>query len=296
MSLSAQSRIPTATGGQLGPGGGTMNFSMQGMNPTRVSPDSRISGATSNYKVEFLAGTAIPIGGQIQLVFPSGFTITNASTTAAATSFCNADINGPMPGVPAIASVSNDNSSGIITITTAASSTGTSAFVCLDVTGVEIHQSLIPAVTPLTSRPETLRITTARFWKTKTSSPFFLGAAKPRTLTANVFNDGNANSSIDANEGIGSVRVFLFSPALGGTGTTTNASGVATFTSLTDGDYMLGIDPGSLAAASSTVTFNSAPPTVYGIRHKPHEELHRFRRRKLCDNIGNCHRSREHVG
>src|SRR3989344_5032711 len=95
----------TATGGQLGPGGGTMNFSMQGMNPTRVSPESRSAGVTSNYKVEFLAGTAIPIGGQIQLVFPSGFTITNASTTAAATSFCNADINGPMPGVPSIATV-----------------------------------------------------------------------------------------------------------------------------------------------------------------------------------------------
>ena len=249
----------TATGGQLGPGGGTMNFSMQGMNPTRVSPDSRISGATSNYKVEFLAGTAIPIGGQIQLVFPSGFTITNASTTAAATSFCNADINGPMPGVPAIASVSNDNSSGIITITTAASSTGTSAFVCLDVTGVV--NSSIPNSSGYTVDIKTRDTAdnNRAILETKTSSPFFLGAAGSRTLTANVFNDGNANSSIDANEGIGSVRVFLFSPALGGTGTTTNASGVATFTSLTDGDYMLGIDPGSLAAASSTVTFNSAP-------------------------------------
>ncbi|MDO8522438.1 MAG: Ig-like domain-containing protein, partial [bacterium] len=119
----------TATGGQLGPGGGTMNFSTQGMNPTRVSPESRSASVTSNYKVQFLAGTAIPEGGQIQLVFPSGFTITNASTTAAATSLCNADLNGPMPGVPSIATVSNDNSSGIITVTTAASSTLANAFV-----------------------------------------------------------------------------------------------------------------------------------------------------------------------
>ncbi len=249
----------TATGGQLGPGGGTIDQGMQGMNPTRVSPESRSAGVTSNYKVEFLAATSIPAGGQIQLVFPSGFTITNASTTAAATSFCNADINGPATGVPTIASVSKDNASGIITLTTQGAATGANAFICVNLVG--IGNSSIPNSSGYTVDIKT-RDTAGNnraILETKTSSPFFLGVAGARTLTVNVFNDGNANSTINANEGIPNVRVFLFSPASGGNSTTTIASGVATFSSLADGDYMIGIDSGSLASASSTVTFNSAP-------------------------------------
>ncbi|MEK7107314.1 MAG: Ig-like domain-containing protein, partial [Patescibacteria group bacterium] len=249
----------TATGGQLGPGGGTMNFSTQGMNPTRVSPESRSAGVTSNYKVEFLAGTSIPAGGQIQLVFPSGFTITNASTTAVATSFCNADINGPMVGTTTIATVSNDNASGIMTLTTQTAATGANSFVCLDISGVV--NSSIPNSSGYTvdiKTRDTVALNRA-ILETKTSSPFFLGVAGSRQLLVNVFNDGNANGAKNDNEGIGNVRVFLFSPASGGNSTTTVSTGVATFNSLADGDYMIGIDSGSLAIASSTVTFNSAP-------------------------------------
>lgn len=249
----------STTGGQLGPGGGTINQGMQGMNPTRVSPESRSAGATSKYKVEFLAATSIPVGGQIQLVFPSGFTITNASTTAVATSFCNADLNGPASGAPTIATVSNDNASGIMTLTTQTAATGANAFICLDLTG--IVNSSVPNSSGYTVDIKT-RDTAANnraILETKTSAPFFLGQTGSRTLTVNVFNDGNGNGTINANEGIANVRAFIMSPAIGGQSATTSASGVITFTNLPDGDYMIGVDPATLAAASSTVTFNSAP-------------------------------------
>ena len=249
----------STTGGQLGPGSGTIDQGMQGMNPTRVTPMTRAAGAPSNYKVEFLAGTSIPSGGQIVLTFPTGFDFTNVDDVAAASSFCNADLNGPMTGAPTIGAVVGDNSAGSVTITTATAATGANSFVCLDLTG--IVNSTVPSSAGYQVDVKT-RDTAANnraILETKTASPFFLGQSGSLNLTVNVFNDGNANSSIDASEGIASVRVFLFSPAIGGNSTSTNASGVASFLSLAAGDYMIGIDPGSLAAASSTVSINSAP-------------------------------------
>ncbi|OGI94776.1 hypothetical protein A3I84_01375, partial [Candidatus Nomurabacteria bacterium RIFCSPLOWO2_02_FULL_36_8] len=95
----------TTTGGQIGPGGGTIDPGMQGMNPTNVTPMSRGAGATSQYMVNFLASTSIPSGGQVVLTFPTGFTLTNAVAVSATNSFCNADLNGPGTGAPTIASV-----------------------------------------------------------------------------------------------------------------------------------------------------------------------------------------------
>ncbi|MBM3260910.1 hypothetical protein FJY93_00660 [Candidatus Kaiserbacteria bacterium] len=249
------------TGGQLGPGTGTMDQSQQGMNPIRVSPMSRSAGVISQYNVTFPAATSIPLGGQIVLTFPSGFDVTNAAMVATSSnaSFCNTDVNGPMSGSPYILSVSNDANAGTITLNTAGAASGANAFVCLDIAG--IVNSTVPStagyVVDLKTR-DTAGNNRA-ILETKSAAPFFLGVAGTRTLTVNVFNDGNANSTINANEGIGNVKVFLFSPASGGQMATTSASGVATFTSLADGDYMLGLDPGSLATASSTVTYNSAP-------------------------------------
>lgn len=250
----------STTGGQLGPGTGTIDQSVQGMNPTQASPMNRSAGGTSDYRVNFLASTSIPLGGQIVLTFPSGFDVTNASTTAVASSLCNSDLNGQQfAGVPTIATAVADAGAGTVTITTAGAASGANAFICVELTGVV--NSTVPSTSGYTLDIKT-KDTVANnraILETKTTSPFFLGVAGNRTLTVNVFNDSNGNAVKDSNEQIVGVRVFVSSPAIGGNSTTTNASGVATFSQLSDGDYMIGLDPGSLASASSTVSFNSVP-------------------------------------
>lgn len=250
----------STTGGQIGPGGGTIDPSMQGMNPSRVMPMSRGAGATSNYHVEFLASTSIPSTGQIVLTFPDGFTLTSAAAVTAGTlSFCNADLNGPATGAPTIGSVAG--SGNIITITTATAATGTNAFLCLDLSGVV--NSTVPSSSGYTVTVQT-KDTSANNRATLqniTTAPFYLGTAGSRTLTVNVFKDANSNATNNAGEGINGVTVFLFSPATGGQEATTANStvdGVATFTGLADGQYMVGIKPN----ASINVAFNSAPQPI----------------------------------
>ncbi len=254
----------TITGGNLGPGMGTIDPSMQGMNPTRVTPMSRAAGATSNYKVEFLAATSIPTGGTIVLTFPSGFTVTSANqATAGTASFCNSDINGPASGTITIASVTNDNSAVTVTLATAGGATGANAFICMDLTG--IVNSTVPNSSGYTVDIKTKSDSAGNFaiLETKTTGPFFLGAVGARTLTVNVFKDagGSPNGTNDAGEGINGATVYLFSPATGGqeaTTATVSIAGVASFTGLADGDYMVGIKPN----AAINVAFNSAPQPI----------------------------------
>jgi hypothetical protein len=249
------------TGGALGPGQGTMNFSQQGMNPIRVFPMSKAAGATSGYHVEFLASTSVPLGGQIMLTFPSGFNLTSATGTATTTSFCNLDINGPASGTTTIASVIADNGAGTVTITTAGSATGNNAFICLDL--ANIVNSTLPNSSGynIDIKTKDTAGNNRTILETKTASPFFLGAVGSRTLTVNVFNDADASGVKDNNEGIANATVFVFSPQSGGQEATTTAGasgGVATFTSLSDGDYMVGVKPGTVG----NVAFNSAPQPV----------------------------------
>ena len=253
----------TTTGGQIGPGGGTINFSTQGMNPTRVTPMTRSAGGTSTYHIEFLGATSIPSTGQIVLTFPSGFTLTGAAAVSTTNSFCNADLNSLAGNVPTIGSVSANNDAGTITITTAGADTGTNSFLCMDISG--IVNSTVPTTAGYTVTIQTKDIAAApnnrATLQTLTASPFFLGQAGSRTLTVNVFKDSTSTGTLgtkDSGEGIPSATVYLFSPASGGqeATTTTGASGgVATFTSLADGDYMVGIKP----TAAINVAFNSMP-------------------------------------
>src|SRR3989344_4926050 len=246
----------SATGGQIGPGGGTIDASVQGMNPSRVMPMSRGAGATSNYHVEFLASTSVPATGQIVLTFPAGFTLTGAAAVSAANSFCNADLNGPATGAPTIGSVAG--SGNTVTITTASAATGTNAFLCMDLSG--IVNSTVPSSSGYTVTIQT-KDTAANnraTLQTSTAAPFYLGASGSRTLTVNVFKDANSNSTNDDDEGINGVTVYLFSPASGGQEATTATNvieGKAAFSNLADGDYMIGIKP----TAAIDVAFNSAP-------------------------------------
>lgn len=247
------------TGGSLGPGSGTMNFSEQGMNPIRVTPQARAAGVTSGYKAEFPVATSIPLGGQIVLTLPSGFDVTNAVVATAGTeSFCNSDLNGPASGTVTIASLAKDAGAGSITLTTGGAATGANTFICFDLKN--IVNSSVPNTAGYTVDVKT-RDTAANnlaLLETKTSAPFFLGAIGTRTLTVNVFNDTNGNSAKNVGEELANARVFLFSPAAGGQSTTTISTGVATFLNLADGDYMIGIDPSSI----SSISFNSAPQPI----------------------------------
>ena len=251
----------TTTGGQIGPGTGTIDPGMQGMNPTRVTPMSRGAGATSTYHIEFLASTSIPSTGQIVLTFPAGFTLSGAAAVAVANSFCNADLNGQGTGAPTIGSVAADNDSGTVTITTATAATGTNSFLCMDVSG--IVNSTVPSSSGYTVSLQT-KDTVANnraTLQTLTASPFFLGSTGSNTLTVHVFKDANSDNTKDSGEGVPSATVYLFSPATGGqeATTTTGASGgVATFSSLANGEYMVGIKP----TAAINVAFNSMPQPI----------------------------------
>lgn len=248
----------TLTGGLLGPGTGPApDAGMQGMNPTRVSPMSRAAGATSNYKVEFLAATSIPLGSQIVLTFPAGFDVTNATTSATTASFCNADMNGPMTGVVGIAGAARDTAAGTITVTTSGAATGANAFLCFDLTG--IVNSTIPSATGYTVDIKTRDAgNNLSVLETKTSAPFFLGQTGNGSLNVQVFHDDNSNGVRNGGEAISGVTVFFFSPASGGQSAVTDAAGDVAFTGLTSGDYQVGLQPSS----ASAYVFNSAPQLI----------------------------------
>jgi hypothetical protein len=240
------------TGGQLGPGSGPQqDAGVQGMSPVRVTPENKGAGATSGYSVEFPVTTSIPFAGSIVLTFPSGFDVSGASASTAGTeSFRNDDINGPSSGTVTIASVTANASARTVTVVTGGAATGANSFVSFDLKG--IINSTIPNSAGYSVDIKT-RDTSANnnaILENKTSAPFFLGQLGSNALSVEVFHDDNSNGAKDAGEAISSARVFLFSPAAGGSSATTNSSGVATFGSLPSGDYMLGIDPESVGSYS----------------------------------------------
>ena len=257
----------TTTGGQLGPGSGaTQDPGVFAITPIRVTPMNKAAGATSSYMVEFPVATSIPLGGKIVLTFPTGFDVTNAAASTAVTeSFRNSDINGPLSGTVTIASLAVNVTARTITITTGGAATGTNAFLMFDLKS--IVNTTVPSTAGYTVDVKTKDASGVQL-ESLTSASFFLGPAGSNTLTVNVFNDNGAvggtanNNTKDGGEsGIQSATVFLFSPAIGGQNTTTNSSGVATFSSLPSGtDYMLGIEPSSVAG--SDFTANTAPQPI----------------------------------
>lgn len=256
----------TLTGGQLGPGSGPQQSAgVQGMSPVRISPTNRSSGVISDYSVEFPAATSIPVGGSIVLTFPVGFDVTGViAATAGTQSFRNSDINGPASGTVTISSVTPNISARTVTIVTAGAATGANSFISLDLKG--IVNSTLPSSSGYTVDIKTRDGTASNILlESKTSAPFFLGAAGSNVLAVYVFNDNGAGGGTAGNKikdgteaGIVGAKLFLFSPASGGTSTTTIAGGIATTTGLANGDYMLGVDPSSVGNFS----VNSAPQPI----------------------------------
>ena len=272
------------TGGQLGPGGGTMQTGGEmGMTPIRVSPMNRLAGATSGYFVEMPVTTSIPSGGSIVLTFPTGFDVTNAvAMTAGTESPANSDINGPAAGAVTIASITTSASARTITIVTGGAATGANAFLHFDLK--TIINSTVPNSAGYTVDIKTKDASNVVL-ETKTSGLFFLGQAGTNTLTVTVFNDNGAgggvadNNTKDGTEAaVENATVFLYSSSVGSQSAMTNGSGVATFTNLTNGpDYMVGIEPSSVAAGG--FSFNSASQSLsisgntaksFGLRAAPY--------------------------
>ncbi|OGE84352.1 MAG: hypothetical protein A2846_03885, partial [Candidatus Doudnabacteria bacterium RIFCSPHIGHO2_01_FULL_49_9] len=257
------------TGGQLGPGSGQQQTGGQmGMTPIRVSPMTRAAGATSNYMVEMPVTTTIPVDGSIVLTFPTGFDVTSANKMTAGTeSPSNGDINGPGAGAVTIGTVAVNVSARTVTVPIAGAATGANTFLRFDLKGIK--NSTVPNSSGYTVDIKT-KNDTGTILETLTSGDFFLGQAGTRTVTVTVFNDNGANPGGGgvANDNIkngseadvDNVTVFLFSPASGGQNGVTS-SGQVQFTSIADGDYQLGLDPGSVAAAGNFI-FNSMPQPV----------------------------------
>ncbi len=247
------------TGGLLAQGSGPQQApGLQGMSPVRVIPANKGAGATSGYSVEFPVTASIPVGGSVVLTFPTGFNVAGAAASTAGTeSFRNGDINGPAAGTVTIASVTPNTAAGTITIVTGGAVTGVNAFISLDLKG--IVNSTIPSTAGYTIDVKT-RDTTANnsaLLESQTAAPFFLGQLGSNTLTVQVFHDDDSNNVMAVGEQINSARVFLFSPSLGGS-TALTSSGAATFSNLSNGDYMLGIDSGSVGSYA----VNGAPQSI----------------------------------
>ncbi len=249
----------SVTGGQIGPGGGPQqSASLQGMNPVRVMPMSRQAGAKSNYTVEFLASSTIPVGGSIVLTFPVGFDVTNAAAMSATETLRNADINGPKTGTTTITSVTGNASSRTVTLVTGGDATGTNAFISFELKN--IVNTSVPSDAGYTVDIKT-KNDSGVLLESKTSAAFFLGATGSNTLTVTVFQDDGAgtpanagNKTKDSGEtGIASATLFLFSPANGGLSTTTRSTGAGVFENLASGDYMLMLDPGSISFQVNSV-------------------------------------------
>ncbi len=269
----------STTGGQLGPGSGsTQNPGAFGMTPIRVMPMNRAAGATSTYEVNFPTATSIPSGGSFVVTFPVGFDVSTVAAAANNTeSFHNSDINGAFSGTVTIASVTPNATARTVTVVTGGAATGTNAFVMVDLKG--IVNTTVPSSSGYTVDIKT-KDASGVILESMTSGPFFLGQAGSLTLTVNVFNDNGAgggiadNNTKDGSEsGIQSATVFLFSPGIGGQNKATDVNGVASFTSLASGDYMFGLDPGSVASGDFVANTSNQPVTIstnttknYGLR------------------------------
>ncbi len=118
--------------------GGTAIFSSA---DSAITASSYAAGATNvTYTFSFVATTSIPIGGKINVHFPTEFTITNATTTALEAAI-NADINGGSANTPLIAAtgaIATSTSAGRndIIFTTSGEATGGKNTVTVAVGGI----------------------------------------------------------------------------------------------------------------------------------------------------------------
>lgn len=267
------------TGGQVGPGGGggSFDFGANGMNgssPAVLMPMTPVAGKASTYQATIGVPTSIGTGGTINLTFPVGFSFTSSCSTALSTPD-NADINGLSRGVVGIQSISCDNSSRTITITTSAAATVAGDRLRFQFQGINnssvVATSSDPGytVTILTKSPAGAAL------DSRTSMPFFLGQGGSLAISGTVFNDngaggGTANDGIKngSEAGVASIQVCSMGGVTGSSCATTDVNGAYSFTSLSAGHYSVQMPPltsGSFIAQQSMRDVNLVAASVTGI-------------------------------
>ncbi|MFH1188373.1 MAG: carboxypeptidase regulatory-like domain-containing protein [bacterium] len=240
------------TGGMLGAGGMTgsePDFFTMGMRPVEAFPKTALAGATTRYRVEFPADTAIPASGKISLLYPSGFSFGASCTTLPTDIFENNDINGPAPGMVTIASVACNSVSRLITVTLGSTATQAGDMIRFEIQG--IVNSTVPKDFSTSGYTVDIKTYNASntLLETMTTMPFFVTTAGSYSASGTVFIDDGAgggtanNGQMDGTEaGVQSVNVCMGGP-FGFQCTNTNSNGVFTFSQLNNGFYNINIPP-----------------------------------------------------
>lgn len=239
----------TNTGGFIGgfdkPDFNNKDFGNFWENPERCAPNTTIKSKTSRWMCEFSVPVALTSGAKLILTIPSGFSIFNAALISSSNSFLNADLNGPGPGITTISAIATSSAANTITLTIAHSGDAMSAsdhlrfeFEGVANSAVEGSNSVSIIVKDATGIKQGQTINTA---------PFTIGAGGARSLSGTVCK-GSSSGGVcgEGDTGVSGVKVFIDSPQSGHQEATTDGSGDYSFTSLSDGQYNVGIfiDPG----------------------------------------------------
>ncbi|MBI5465733.1 MAG: Ig-like domain-containing protein, partial [Candidatus Kerfeldbacteria bacterium] len=274
-----------SSGGMLGPGvisGGSFaaptgpNYATSGisyMPPAMARPFNTGAGVTTIYGVEIPISKQIPASGKIVLAFPTGFDVSGAKKDP--NSPPNSDINGPGAGAVVFGTATETPQSGgagadgvtvdtvarTVTVTLGAVPTrseysDTHDYLRLDIAGLK--NSTIPmdfGTSGYTVDIKTYSGTT--LLDSSVSQPFFIGASGNYKIDVTVATASNVT---------GTMKVLVGSPMTGmqdQTVTFTNgtSSTVASFTGLSDGEYMVFTDSMFTNTANNDEWSGQAMPT-----------------------------------
>ncbi|MDO8463540.1 MAG: Ig-like domain-containing protein [bacterium] len=257
----------TTTGGTLGFSGSAdtnfysdTDFGSYWVNPQRCEPRVRITGKNTILECEFPAPASLPASSTFTLTFPSGFTYTDSSSNAiravpAATSFVNADINGPAAaGAPTIASVTCNTVANTCTVTT-----GTATIASGDRIFFELDRLQTPTTAVTDKKISVIVKDNSGIKKGETinPSPFSIQSAGAYAIsgTACKSSVGGGTCNIPGGDtAIASAKVFCQQQGgylegstagvfAGSQETTTDANGDWTVSGLSNGQYGCGMPP-----------------------------------------------------
>ena len=253
---------------------GTEDFDMgmMGMNPIGVMPMNTMAGATTKYFANVPIGTAIPLGGYIELTFPAGFNVSGVKRDAQ--SPINSDFNGPGTGTPTFATTlptitgiadgsgiqAND---GVGYISAArkvfiklSAATQANDFLQIDLDGIKNSDE--PKSFDTTGYSVDIKTfdTSNGLLEAMSTMPFFISSA----------GTGSVSGQVKAGAvGLNNVTVFLDSPMTGSIMTTTSADGAGTLVSgANNGEYKFENLPAGQYFLFTEPMFTSGATDYYG--------------------------------
>jgi len=233
------------TGGIVGgfdkPDFNNTNFGNFWENPTRCAPNTTIKGKASRWMCELSVPAAVSVGATSTLIItvPSGFDITSTTIPSGTTSFLNADLNGPGPGITTITSMTTNTVANTITLVLTQSG---SAMNANDHIQFEFEGVVNSSIEGSNSASIVVKDASGvKQGQTITTAPFTIGAGGAYSLSGTVCKAASSGGACGAAAALVGVKVFIDSPQSGHQEATTDGSGNYTFTSLSAGQYNVGI-------------------------------------------------------